>query len=576
MAFLKDPPVLDRWDCHDFDGGPARRLNENMDFVPGYADRNHRFAFTWAMAFPVRRQPSYTAHEQPQCVASIMFNDHGPLQGCDPAGDLQTIVLVHQDVANVHPLDLAIMECSAPDLVSAPPGTPPESMSDFGLSSSGAPIACLYCPSLRRPGRADGVMMTFSVAVDQGPEYVVKLLDRPSNPDSACPQDLTQPTPFANSLAQQIAESTTLYHHDPLYQQPPAFETESSSLSGATFDVGRLASDETTPFPEFNPLPLLMAVITTGWPYGAQPVSAAHDDMDDDMAWPSPLSELYEMPDEADDWAVLMQQDTLFTGAFEMASFDCPAVETDYQATDYQTADFQTTNYQSADYQTTASPQDIFNDPAVQYDIEQSLQTAAFDFNGPLPDLSASGYLSGTDQLSSYFGSADTSPYEPALDFFPEDGPSSSFVFPASTDSSPPDTTATTTTAGTASPGSDAAGASTAPHAFPCPADGCAKSFRKEAQLKQHQRVHRKALVCDICRAQGRPEHKFAQVRDLERHLQARHRDVAERANVRSEVRRCPHPGCEHEGRRDNVSRHHKSKHGKELKWKRGVPHVVC
>ncbi|GKT42997.1 uncharacterized protein ColSpa_03178 [Colletotrichum spaethianum] len=289
-----------------------------------------------------------------------------------------------------------------------------------------------------------------------------------------------------------------------------------------------------------------MAVTTKRWPYGAQPVCAAPDAMDDNVFQHSPLSELYEVPDETEDWTVLMQQDMLITGAFEMAGFDYSATETNYQTTD--------------------SPQDIFNDPAVQYDIEQSLQTATFDFNGPLPDLSTSGYLSGTDQVSSYFGSTNTSPFEPALDFFPEAEPS--FAFPASTDGSPLGTTTT-------SPGSDVAGTSAATHPFYCTTDGCTKTFRKEAQLKQHQRVHRKALVCGICRAERRTEHKFAQVRDLERHLQARHKDVAEKTNVRSEIRQCPHPGCEHEGRRDNVSRHHKSKHGKELKWKRGVPHVV-
>ncbi|KZL88313.1 hypothetical protein CI238_08237, partial [Colletotrichum incanum] len=324
-----------------------------------------------------------------------------------------------------------------------------------------------------------------------------------------------------------------------------------SYMSVATFNVGRHPNDDTTThFPEFNPLLSTMAVTTPCWPYGAQPVCAAPDAMDDNMFQHSPLSDLYEMPDETDDWAVLMQQDMLVTGAFEMAGFDYSAMETNYQTTD--------------------SPQDIFNDPAVQYDIEQSLQTATFDFNGPLPDLSTSGYLSGTDQVSSYFGSTNTSPYEPALDFFPEAEPSSSFVFPASADGSPLGTTTTTS-----SPGSDVAGTSAAAYPFLCTTDGCTKTFRKEAQLKQHQRVHRKALVCDICRAERRTEHKFAQVRDLERHLQARHKDVAEKANVRSEIRQCPHPGCEHEGRRDNVSRHHKSKHGKELKWKRGVPHVV-
>ncbi|WQF87028.1 Putative Zinc finger C2H2-type [Colletotrichum destructivum] len=390
------------------------------------------------------------------------------------------------------------------------------------------------------------------LVIRTGPEYVVKLLDWPSKPDRACPNDFTQPTPFINHLAQQVAESTTIYdhHYDPFYQQPSTSETESTYMSAATFNVGRPSNDDTiTHFSGANPLLDAMAVTTTGWPYGAQPVSAAPDAMDDNMFQHSPISDFLEMSDESDDWAILMQQDMLVTGAFEMAGFDFP-----------------TTMMEETNYQTPDSPEDIFNDPTVQYDIEQSLQTTGlFDFNGLLPDLSASGYLSGTDQVSSYFGSTNASPYEPALDFFPEAAPSPSSIFPASADGSPLGTTTTT------SPGSDSAAA----HPYRCTTDGCPKAFRKEAQLKQHQRVHRKALVCDICRAERRTEHKFAQVRDLERHLQARHRDVAERANVRSEVRQCPHPGCEHEGRRDNVSRHHRSKHGKELKWKRGVPHVV-
>ncbi|KAK2037321.1 hypothetical protein LZ31DRAFT_600589 [Colletotrichum somersetense] len=531
MASMKHPPVPDRWDCHHFDGDPAHRLDRNHD----------SFAWNWGTTSPIRRQPSYTPLGQPQCLASVLSNDLRSIHECYQAGDMPSMAPIHGHLASsVHHLDLATMECPAPDL--APPhlDTLPESLSDFGMPS----LACFAC---------DMLLTTAS--------RLAKDLNS------------TQPTPFANHLAQHIAESTTLYHQDTLCQQPLASETELSCMPAATFDVGRFASDDTTPFPQFNPLSFLMAVITTDWPYGAWPVSAAHDDMDDIMAQQSPLSELCEMPDETDDWAVIMQQDTLFTGAFEMASSDYPAVDTDYQTTDYQA-----TTYQTTDHQTTASPQDIFNDPAVQYDIEQSLQAAAFDFDDPLADLSAYGYLSGADQISPSFGSTNTSPFEPALDFFPLLDPSASFVFPDSTGISPADTTTTpTTAAGTASPGSDAASTSTsaASHPFRCAANGCPKSFRKEAQLKQHQRVHRKALVCDICRAEGRPEHKFAQVRDLERHLQARHRDVAERTNVRSEVRRCPHPGCEHEGRRDNVSRHHKSKHGKELKWKRGVPHVV-
>ncbi|KAK2024641.1 hypothetical protein LX32DRAFT_569500, partial [Colletotrichum zoysiae] len=562
MASMKHPPVPDRWNCHHFDGDPAHRLDWNHD----------SFAWNWGTTSPIRRQPSYTALGQSQYLASVLSNDLKSVHECYQAGDMPTMGPLHGHLASsVHRLDLATMECPVPDLAAPHLDTPPESLSVFGMPTLGAHDACLTFLTPRRSKGPEGIMMALL------PIAACFACDMILTTASRLAKDLnsTQPTPFANHLAQHIAESTTLYHQDTLYQQPLASETETSCMPAATFDVGRPASGDTTPFPQFNPPSFLMAVITMDWPYGAWPVSAAHDDMDDIMAQQSPLSELCEMPDETDDWAVLMQQDTLFTGAFEMASSDYPAVDTDYQTTGYQA-----TTYQTTDHQTTASPQDIFNDPAVQYDIEQSLQTAAFDFNDPLPDLSAYGYLSGADQISPSFGSTNTSPFEPALDFFPLLDPSASFVFPDSTGISPADTTTTpTTAAGTASPGSDAASTSTsasaASHPFRCAADGCPKSFRKEAQLKQHQRVHRKVLVCDICRAEGRPEHKFAQVRDLERHLQARHRDVAERTNVRSEVRRCPHPGCEHEGRRDNVSRHHKSKHGKELKWKRGVPHVV-
>ncbi|OLN81885.1 hypothetical protein CCHL11_07013 [Colletotrichum chlorophyti] len=376
-----------------------------------------------------------------------------------------------------------------------------------------------------------------------GPEYVVKLLERPSKLDSASSQALTQPTPFVSQQAQQIAESTTIYYYHYFNQQSSIFEAEWIDMSASILTVDGLVNNTTTYKPEGDAtLSSSMAATTPGWPYPGLPGCAASDAVDNMFLQGSPLSELYEMPDEINDWAILMQQDMLATGDFDMTGLDFPStMETDYQA---------------------PGCLDVLNDPTVQYDIEQSLLPDMFDFNAPLPDLSASGYLSSTDQVSSYLGSANTSPYEPSLDFFPDATTYSSF--PASAEGSP---------LGTSSPGSDAAPA--AAHPWHCTTDGCTKTFRKEAQLKQHQRVHRKALVCTICRAEHRTEHKFAQVRDLERHLQARHKDVAERTNVRSEIRQCPHPGCEHEGRRDNVSRHHKSKHGKELKWKRGVPHVV-
>ncbi|KDN64056.1 hypothetical protein CSUB01_10491 [Colletotrichum sublineola] len=303
MAFMKDPSVLDRWDCHDFDGDPDYRLG---NFVAGpsadCADSNGFFDYHWGTTFT--RQPSYTAFGQPQCFASILSDDWMPPQGCDQTGDIETIVPIHEDLAGVSHLDFANTERPAPNIPPLLSDTLTESLSGSGMATVG-----------------------------QGPEYVVKLLDRPSKPDSACPQDFTQPTHLTNQTAQQIAESTTLYYHDPLYQQPLASETELSSMSVASFD--------------FNPLAFPMAVNTTGWPYGALPVSAAHDDMDENMAHHSPLSELFEMPDETDDWAVLMQQDRLFTGAFEMASFDYPVVGTDYQTIGYQTTDSQTSDYQT-------------------------------------------------------------------------------------------------------------------------------------------------------------------------------------------------------------------------------------
>ncbi|OHE95999.1 hypothetical protein CORC01_08692 [Colletotrichum orchidophilum] len=570
MASFKDPLVQDRWNSHDFDGGPHccrwicsdalatpdPRVTASADMGDASASETH---FT-----PVRSDEmlysleggssddgghsptplSTLGRRQPMSVLSLLRKSRLASISCGDCQNQRTasfrLPIPSEAMARVRFSDLANMDQRGlPDFLALVP----ESLDEATIAVLDTTETCQQV-SIREP---DG--MTQSSSVGQGPEYVVKLLDRPSELDSACPQEFKQLQPFVNQLAQQIAESTTLYQNDTFYQQLSTSETELYDLSAATITVGRYPSEKMTHHPEFTRSVANMAVTTTGWPSGAQPVCAAPDTMNDTMYQMSPLSDLCEMPDESDDWAMLIQQDMLATGDFDMDAFDLSATE--------------------ATYQTTNSPQDIFNDPTVLYDVAQSLGPDAFDFNGPLPDLSASGYLSG-DQVSSYFGSTNTSPFEPALDFFPEADPYS--MFPASADGSPLGTT-------TSSPGSDntnpPSSSSASPYPYSCSTDGCTKSFRKEAQLKQHQRVHRKALVCTICRAEHRAEHKFAQVRDLERHLQARHKDVAEKTNVRSEIRSCPHAGCDHEGRRDNVSRHHKSKHGKELKWKRGVPHVV-
>ena len=62
--------------------------------------------------------------------------------------------------------------------------------------------------------------------------------------------------------------------------------------------------------------------------------------------------------------------------------------------------------------------------------------------------------------------------------------------------------------------------------------------------------------TCPIC------FDKKGAARDLRRHLWARHPDYATRYQVRSEKVSCPYPGCSHTGRKDNVNRHVRTKHG--------------
>ncbi|TDZ53648.1 hypothetical protein CTRI78_v006830 [Colletotrichum trifolii] len=498
MALPRHPSVYDRLDDDDFDGDPARPMPAPAlcaTSVVNVGDENH----TLDDSTPVL--PGSYVRDRPQ----------------------------------EHHLDQALLSFPhQPILLSAmtsPFGGCPSRVKHNAMSSY---LGNVFHFS-GRPSKAR--------IVGQGPEDVVKLLERTSKPDDPSFLAQIQPSPFVNHYAQLIAEYTTLYdHQDHFYQQYSTSETELTEMSVGTITNGSGSESDTTNYPETTPLLSTMAVTTSDWAPAAQSGCAAPDDfMENHVLYQhsaSPLSELCEVPDEMVDWTMLMNQDMLATG-----DFDFSFAETDL-------------NY----LQPTPSPEDIFNDPVVQFDIEQSLHMFT-TLNESLPDLSASDYLSGTDHLSgsSYLGSANTSPYEPSLDFFPD--------------------TVGTFSSGSASPPfgvpTTSPSISDADHPFRCTTDNCTKSFRKESQWKQHQRVHRKALVCKICRAENSTEHKFAQVRDLERHMQARHRDVAEKTNVRSEIRECPHSGCEHRGRRDNVSRHHEAKHGKKLKWKRGIPHVV-
>ncbi|KAK2773032.1 hypothetical protein CKAH01_13696 [Colletotrichum kahawae] len=588
MALHHDPPVNDRLDQYDFDGDPGRlvpeppcacaleidgrsdlmRLSEHigcasdgcdeMDCSPITEndcpdDGGCHIAPSWTLPVDSNMLPILGSlpimMQKSQLPAHAMTRRYRRMSCCNPDINVSHLFRRAEDVArfdlaDMDPFQLGRVQSGNGSMLKDPISREP-SQDAFGLGYDlpSAAIACQDFQVTSRRQEVIGIMKNLSVG--QGPEYVVKLLERTSKlDDSRSHIAHTQPTPFVNRYAQHIAESTTIYdhHYNHFDQQPSASHTELIEMSAATSTrVGRPEGDNTT-HTEIDPLlTTTMAVSSTGWPYGAQPGCAApHDTMENMFTQGSPLSDLYEAPGEMADWATYINEEMLAPSDFTM-------------------------NY---NYPTdTSSPEDIINDPTVQYDVEQSL----FSFNDPLPDLSASSdYLSG-DQLSvSYFGSANTSPFEQSLDYIPDDmdflqDPSSMPVWPLSSTTASPIPTSTT------SPTSSDA----ADHPYRCTTDNCTKTFRKEAQLKQHQRVHRKSLVCSICRAERHTEHKFAQVRDLERHLQARHPEVAQTANVRSEIRECPHPGCDHRGRRDNVSRHHESKHGKKLKWKRGVPHVV-
>ena len=63
-------------------------------------------------------------------------------------------------------------------------------------------------------------------------------------------------------------------------------------------------------------------------------------------------------------------------------------------------------------------------------------------------------------------------------------------------------------------------------------------------------------FTCPVCF-----ERKGA-ARDVRRHLWVRHPEYASQNQVRSEKVSCPYPGCRHTGRKDNVNRHMRTRHG--------------
>lgn len=98
---------------------------------------------------------------------------------------------------------------------------------------------------------------------------------------------------------------------------------------------------------------------------------------------------------------------------------------------------------------------------------------------------------------------------------------------------------------------------STSPSAqgvFPCSHSYCNHVFDRSADLRRHERKHRRNFACDLC-GKGHIDQ-----RGLGRHMWAQHKTEAKKRNTRSEMIKCTE--CDYEGRSDNVARHIKTKHG--------------
>lgn len=89
---------------------------------------------------------------------------------------------------------------------------------------------------------------------------------------------------------------------------------------------------------------------------------------------------------------------------------------------------------------------------------------------------------------------------------------------------------------------------------FACPHSHCNHVFDGTADLRRHERKHRRNFACDVC-GKGHIDQ-----RGLGRHMWAQHKTEAKKRNTRSEMIRCTE--CDYEGRSDNVVRHIKNKHG--------------
>lgn len=217
-------------------------------------------------------------------------------------------------------------------------------------------------------------------------------------------------------------------------------------------------------------------------------------------------------------------------------------------------------------------PNHYFGERALSWDFQIPDNTAFTNF---ITNAQDADWLSGADlELLEGLGAfqSTASPVSSAygiLDFPDATGPALASLAPLTPASS---LTTASTTPESASPTTPAptqllsCSKATCNKAFPNRTDlryGRAASYNPPSPLsrqsanmgradRKHERKHRQPFRCPV--AQCGKGH--LDKRALSRHLWAKHPDVAQQTNARSERVKCP--SCEYEGRQDNVARHMK------------------